>query len=371
MFSHEPEESKTIEQLTALRGNPPRIPQRAADRRKAFLVEAQLLKSSVSKSNQLRLYSWKGILFPNLGRSQREGYPMVNVAMLLIVVFGLVFGGSGVTMAAAQGSLPGDLLYPVKLLSEQVRMRITDNATETAQFSLELVNRRTEEIRMMLQAGDAPDTATELRLQQQLELCLKNALNLQSGEETKILLQLQTQLRDREQEIARLHLQDDPALLRSRDRIRLTLETHSALAELGAADPVMLQKELQLREQNRSTQNENGSQPFQFQNRNNDETMSGTGSPMGTLQIGETPLGGAGQQNPWTEATPTPGSGYGPGDSDNPWTDGTPTPGSGYGPGPGPEPTCTPQANTPSGNGAPTSTGGNSPTDTGGFGGNH
>lgn len=295
---------------------------------------------------------------------------MINFAMLLVVVFGMVFGGSGVTLAAAQGSLPGDMLYPVKLLSEQVRLRITDSDAEVAQLSLELANRRTEEIRMLLTAGKAPDAPTELRLQQQLELCLKNALNLQTAEGTQSLLKIRTQLHLREQEIAQIHLRDDPALLQSRDRIRQTLETHAALADLGASDPVKLQEELQHREQNRMNQVENGLKLEPFQNRNNNQNLSGTGSPMGTPQTGATPLGGAGEsQNPWTDDTPTPGSGYGPGDPENPWTDVTPTPGSGYGPGPGSDPSCTPQNNTPAGNGSPTSTGGNSPTDTGGAGG--
>lgn len=362
-------QSKIIELLTALKSSPSRDPQRAETRRKTFLGEAQMVKDSVSEASHHRLYPWKNVLISGTVKSRREGYSIMNVAMLVIVVLGMVFGGSGVTYAAAQGSLPGDVLYPVKLLSEQVRMRITDSPMEAAQFALELANRRVEEVQTMLQAGEKPDVAAELRLWQQLENCLNYALGLAAAETREVFLQVQTQLRQREQEVARLQLQDDPALLQSRDRIRQMLQTHVSLAEMGVADPEQLQEELHLRKQNRQNQTENELAPAPYQYQNSETNGNGPGSQPGIPQTEKSPLSEAGEpQNAWTDETPTPGSGYGPGDPNNPWTDLTPTPGSGYGPGPGPEPSCTPQSNTPSGNGTPSGTGGNSPTDPGGFG---
>ena len=124
MTSKDMKESEIVDRLAALQAVEDRDPRRAANRRRLFLADAEQLKSTVSKPAFLRLITWKGLLSPFKLRPGREGVSMMNIVMLVVLGFGVIFGGSGVTVAAAQASMPNDVLFPVKLLSEQVRWRI-------------------------------------------------------------------------------------------------------------------------------------------------------------------------------------------------------------------------------------------------------
>lgn len=371
MTSKDLEDTEIIDQLASLQSVQERDPRRAANRRRLFLAEAEQLKSTVSKPALFRLITWKGLFYPIKLRPRREGVSMLNIVMLIALGFGVVFGGSGITVAAAQGSMPDDVLYPVKLLSEQVRLRIAEDASEEAQLATEFANRRVEEIRTMLQTGMVPDETVVVRLQEQLETCLMLAVRLSQPESVNVLVQLQEQLRVQTQDIAHTNMPDTAELQQIRDRVLQTLELHLHLTEMGVSDPLKLKEELQLREQDRLNQQGDDSQYQQNQYQN----FNGRGSepsPFGSnpWTTGTPTQGseyGPGEpQNPWIDVTPTPGSGYGSGESQNPWIDVTPTPGSGYGPESRLDPSCTPQSGTQTGSGSSTSTGGNSPTDTGG-----
>jgi len=72
------------------------------------------------------------------------------VAAVLILLLG---GGS--TVAAAGNSMPDDLLYPVKLATEQVQLALTFSNMGRAELHAELADRRVAEIIYMADKGDA------------------------------------------------------------------------------------------------------------------------------------------------------------------------------------------------------------------------
>ena len=72
------------------------------------------------------------------------------VAAVLILLLG---GGS--TVAAAGSSMPDDLLYPVKLATEQVQLTLTRSNMGRAELHAELADRRVAEIIYMADKGDA------------------------------------------------------------------------------------------------------------------------------------------------------------------------------------------------------------------------
>jgi hypothetical protein len=183
-------------------------------------------------------------------------------------------------------------------------------------------NRRMEEIRTMLQAGEQVPEPVMTRLEYQLQYMLQLAASQPEGQREQALLQLRNQIQIQNQFMQQLQLgEGNQAGLLTHERIRTMLELQLHQAEAGLEDPEWLREQLHLQEQN------------QLQQRN------GNMNPSGDDVI---ELSGA---NPYATGTPTPGSGYGPGESQNPWTDTTPVPGSGYGPGQGLcDPlTCTPQ----------------------------
>jgi len=72
------------------------------------------------------------------------------VAAVLILLLG---GGS--TVAAAGSSMPDDLLYPVKLATEQVQLTLIRSNMGRAELYAELADRRVAEIIYMADKGDA------------------------------------------------------------------------------------------------------------------------------------------------------------------------------------------------------------------------
>lgn len=69
--------------------------------------------------------------------------PAVSVASII----GLVFGSSIFSVSAADNSVPGDWLFPVKLATEQTRLVLTTDKSEKLKLKTDFVGRRVEEIR--------------------------------------------------------------------------------------------------------------------------------------------------------------------------------------------------------------------------------
>ncbi len=348
------DDPELIAEIQALRTEEPRDPQKAAEGKTAFIAEARQLSQSVSKTPPQRHNIWKGFLAPIFLQPRREGFSMMNIALLAAMVFGLVFGGGGITVSAAQGSMPDDALYGVKLATERVRLQFAGEDEAEFQLALQFADRRIEEAAYMFQNGEAPDEALMKRIQEQNENCLRLALGLPEDMVLPALLQLQEQFRQQLRLMEQLQIPEDAALEGVQLRLRTTLEQHLYLAELGEGDQLQLHQELQIRDQDRINQLENDALRNEEQNQNQIREGSGDGSDgsNGSPWVGESATPGNGEEsgeskNPWTEETPTPGSGYGEGESQNPWTTTTPTPGSDYGPGPGGCETCTPQFGTP------------------------
>lgn len=66
---------------------------------------------------------------------------------------GIIIGGSMASVSAAERSIPGDLLFPIKLASEQTRLVLTNDRTERVRLKGEFVNRRVEEIKQIAQTN--------------------------------------------------------------------------------------------------------------------------------------------------------------------------------------------------------------------------
>jgi hypothetical protein len=74
--------------------------------------------------------------------------PALALAFLLLI-------GSGITSVAAEGALPGDTLYPVKIhVNENVRKAFAGSAEAEARMESELVTRRLQEARELTARGD-------------------------------------------------------------------------------------------------------------------------------------------------------------------------------------------------------------------------
>ncbi|MDO8583800.1 MAG: DUF5667 domain-containing protein [bacterium] len=92
---------------------------------------------------------------------------MRRQVIAVLSVFGVVAGSSLMSVSAADNSIPGDLLYPVKLAAEQTRLILTKDKTDKLKLKTEFVGRRVEEIKSLAtsDASEKPD-----RLKQMAEI---------------------------------------------------------------------------------------------------------------------------------------------------------------------------------------------------------
>ena len=277
------------EHLESLRGMPPRDSQAAARGRAAFLAQAEIYAQAVSRPRKQRLRYWN---FNSKNLFQRkERFSMFTTLVSIFAVLAMTLGGAGATVYAAQGSLPGEALYQVKIQSEDIRLTWEEGETEQIELALQFANSRIQEIQTMLAKDQTPPESLMIRLQNQIDTALRLASGLDEDRLAPALQRIRQTLEQQEQTLARFQesagLQNEAILAQVRARIQLRL----SWVEEGQTDP------------------------FSFRAR----------------------FGPGGNEDFPAVLTLTTGDGFGPG----PFVTGTPTPGTGYGPGPGPQATCT------------------------------
>jgi len=101
-----------------------------------------------------------------------------------ISIFGLVAGGSIASVSAADNSVPGDFLYPVKLAAEQTQLALTSDKSEKLKLKTEFVGRRVEEIKSIVTSKVGQKTE---RIQEAAEIMKRDldTMNTQLVEVTK------------------------------------------------------------------------------------------------------------------------------------------------------------------------------------------
>jgi len=84
----------------------------------------------------------------------RRRFSMASVVLVIILTVSALGGG---TVYAAQDSLPGEVLYPVKLATEQIRMILPGSDVVKAERALGFVERRMGEIEALAERGRPQD----------------------------------------------------------------------------------------------------------------------------------------------------------------------------------------------------------------------
>jgi hypothetical protein len=146
--------------LDVLKPVPDRDPETAATGRKVFIQQARTMPIPVSPAHEIRHKGWN--IF-----KRKERSPMTVLARVALVL-ALVIGGSGATAFAAQASMPSDILYPVKLFTEDFRLALTTDPEVEFNLLLELAQERSNEITKMANAGESVPARVNLRLENHL-----------------------------------------------------------------------------------------------------------------------------------------------------------------------------------------------------------
>ncbi len=137
--------------------------------RARYQFQAALQEQAAAKTARKPSFSW-------------SWQPRWAVALSAFII--LLAGGSGAVLAA-NGSMPGQPLYAVKLASEKVKLAVTTSSTAKAEIYAGLAERRVNEI-VYLAANGEPERIAQVT--QNLDLCLTNISNLSGGVNENALL---------------------------------------------------------------------------------------------------------------------------------------------------------------------------------------
>lgn len=314
---------KLDKKLAAFRSVPARQAEAAERGRATFIEQVNLLAGAVSEAPTRRHNGWIeqiSTLF------QRKEHPsMFSPLVTAFVIACLVFGGAGVTVQAAQDSLPGQALYGIKTFTEDARLEITSDPWMRLELQLEFAEKRVDELQTLLQKNLPPPAMVLTRMQAHLDRSIQLAAGLEEGQHNSALVRIRLSLKAQEQTLLQTRTQAggqaDTALTFAREMVQARLR----LIEGGLSDPQTFRE--------RYRQHSPGNPPSQTPG------MGGGFGPGPSNTRTPTPGSGYGPgRGPNASQTPGAGNGYGPG----PYVTGTPTPGGGYGPGPGPDPSQTP-----------------------------
>lgn len=166
---------------------PERTPRTVEDGRARFLAEARLLQPAISSKAERRHIEWKTIF-------SRKVQPRMAIISTLLVIFTLLFGGTGATVYAAQGSLPDQPLYAVKLASEDVRAGLAPNNQTRQDLMMNFADRRMQEAFQLATQGKAIPQKVWDRMDNQLDSALHAAAGPDDEHMRQQLVQIQVRI---------------------------------------------------------------------------------------------------------------------------------------------------------------------------------
>ncbi len=221
--------------LERLKTVPSRDLKAAARGRADFLAYAQSLHKAVSQPANRRLTGW-------INPFSRYASPAMLAAVLLIL--GLLLGGTGATVYAAQDSLPDTPLYPVKILSEDARTALALQPDTKLDLLLGYADRRVDEIAALnLKGAPLPESVTN-RLHQQLDEALELGAEMPDSRLTQALERVEATIQRQRQTLTRVQAQVAEPAKPVLAEVQGTLEQRLRLIEIGRTDPQTLRQQM-------------------------------------------------------------------------------------------------------------------------------
>ncbi len=225
-----PEEraSRVVALIQKLLPIPERRPHALEDGMERFLAEAASLEPIVSAPAERRHSEWKTIF-------SRKVTPKMSLISTLLLIGAMLFGGTGATVYAAQGSLPEQPLYGVKLATEDVRAGLTTNSQSRTGLMLDFAHLRLQEALQLAAQGKAVPASVWQRMAGQYDVALLTAASLDDAQLRQELLQMQARLIGDHDELAQLA--GDPRYAAGVAQVQARLQNDLQLIAMGFSDP--------------------------------------------------------------------------------------------------------------------------------------
>lgn len=238
----EPNDPKIEKLLEPLQAVPPRDRLAAVQGRGRFLAQAATLRNTQPVP---RRQGWLAMLFSPSFLYRKQKF---TVLATLIVVLAILFGGTAGTAYAAQSSLPGEALYPVKTLIEDVRLDLTKDPEQQYALLDQFLTTRFAEMDEMKAQGLPLNTQVANRLLLQLDQMLALAASQADDKLVENLDHLYLRIMDQD----RLSWYDEDLegeVYGIGLQLREEITTRAQMMVAGAEDPIEFRLELQNRTQ--------------------------------------------------------------------------------------------------------------------------
>jgi|GEM_PF-6333437 len=255
MFTNKKIDSELNKKLSLLKEVPERRAEDVAKGRSAFLKEAHHYKvSGVIGQRQLNQPKKSIPVKPALLNWRPK---MLKVAIPIILAFVIVFGTGWMVVRASQGSQPNQLLYSVKLASEELALSMAANPADQFDLSSAYMQNRATEIIVLFNKGESPSEEEIQRFVAQVDNSIAIAAGMDDEQAKQALGRIQTRLETQIQAIKLLKVDSLSEAEKSREKILLALQDKLDIVIKGKVNLTWLREKI---EESHSKNNSNESQ---------------------------------------------------------------------------------------------------------------
>lgn len=229
---------KLKKQLESLQDIPARGLQQSHIGREKFLFQAKTIQARPAPTHTKKNRG----LIPH----RRSWVPRLAG---ILAVGAIALSGIGGTAYAAQASLPDDLLYPVKILTEDIQLGLETDPEDRLDLHASFAARRLEEIQAQVDAGEEVSQKALTRLEKHTRKMLQEAAQVGEKGLENALRQIEQNLQKQNQMMEKLQKQtpgsETPGLVNAQEKIRERLE----LIENGIKEPQGFQETMKERKE--------------------------------------------------------------------------------------------------------------------------
>ena len=261
--------------LASLKSTPPLGPKEAAEEKAKFLLLGENLRQGIIPgTSRPDIQQDNRLSTAFLRRRPTPIFKFIFATLMALIV--LV--GSSLTVYASQASLPGDALYPLKAVSEDIRLYITRSPQAKLDITLEYTNRRVDEITEVVATGKSLHSQASDRFDVELDSALRLAAQMEDAQMQIALREIKSHAQSQgmtiEELINQLPMQSDPAIVHFQERLREQV----TLSAIGENDPQSFRTEIRERQQRRSETH----QPKPAEDENSSTPDGGSTTPQPT-----------------------------------------------------------------------------------------
>lgn len=244
------------------------------------------------------------------GRRRKMNLLLAYKVLAVVMAIAVAVGGAGGGVALAADSVPGDLLYPVKLFGEEVSLLLTWDPAAKAELNMAFASERVREMTQLAARGEEVPEDVVARLTRQMEQAMVQIAQARPEEVPALLTRVMERARVHQETLER-------AQVSTRVQVRLQLRQAAQVmertlqaAQEGLGEPLRFRQEYQQRYEGppgphgepsatpRRTQEQEGQQQ-QYQ-------YEGTPGPHGEEEPSPSPAGEEYEYQYRYEGTPGP-----------------------------------------------------------------